>query len=64
MKENQDLQAKRQQIIRFGQPVKIYGKLKGVVIKELPDYHFKVSMGNAGVNWVDTLHINEIEIWT
>ena len=59
-----DLEKKKILITKFGQPVKIYGKLKGVVIKELPDYHFKVSMGNAGVNWVDTLHINEIEIWT
>lgn len=64
MKEKMGLQQKKQLITKLGQAVKIHKKLQGVIIKELPDNYFKVSTGNAGVNWVDTLHIDEIDIWT
>ena len=47
----------------MGQAVRVHRKLQGVVIKALPDYRYKVSTGNSGHNWVDELHIDEIEIW-
>ena len=62
MEKDQALK-KHQAITKFGTPVRVHKKLKGVVIKSLPDGYYKVSTGNSGVNWTDTLHLNEIEVW-
>ena len=59
----EDLRLKITRITKLGTPVRVHNKLKGVVLARVDDYNFRVSCGNSGVNWVDTLHIDEIELW-
>jgi hypothetical protein len=53
---------KAQQITRLGQPLTIYGRIVGVCLKQESPEDFIISMTNAGVNWKDTIHIDDISV--
>ena len=57
-----DLSEKSQAITKLGTTITCWGRTKGVALKALPNDYFRVSMGDAGVNWLDDVHIDNIDI--
>jgi len=61
---NQDLAKKRAVITKLGTPVLAWGRTRGAVLGEEEDNanHFRVSLHDSGSNWVDVIHIDNIEV--
>ncbi len=47
-------------IIKFGHPILVYGRLHGMILKQIDSEHYVVSVGNQGVNWKETVHISNL----
>ena len=58
----QDLVHKKAAITKLGTPVLAWGRTRGVVLGEETEGYFRVSLSDSGVNWVDTVHIDKIEV--
>jgi hypothetical protein len=52
---------KHAQIIKLGTPV-YYGPTEGCCIKYLGDDTYRLSLSAGGVNWVDDVHIDKLEV--
>ena len=57
-----NLEEKAKQITKLGSELRLYGKAMGVCLRRIDKYTFRISLGNAGVNWVDDIHIDKIEV--
>ena len=60
--EDSPIEDKAQRIIKLGSELRLYGKVIGVCLKHIDEYTFRVSLGNAGVNWVDDRQIDKLEV--
>jgi len=60
--EDSPIERKARQIIKLGAELKIYNKVMGVCLKRIDSVTFRISLGNAGVNWVEDINIDKIEV--
>lgn len=62
----QDLVSKKAAITKLGTPVLAWGRTRGVVLGEEAGLegtnNFRVSLSDSGVNWVDIISIEHIEV--
>lgn len=57
-----DNTTKASKITKLGTPLLLYGRTTGVCLKQIDEVTFRISLGDAGVNWTDDIHIDKIEI--
>ena len=62
MKDQQDLQTKRAAITKLGTPVTAWNRNTGVVLSEVSEGVFRVSMSNGGVSFAADVPIADIEV--
>lgn len=65
MKNRTETQAlKLRRVTKLGQAVKVHGRNKGVVLKELADGDLVVSTGDGNMSWKDTVPLDKLEVWS
>ena len=51
------------QVTKLGQQLLLYGRTKGVNLRQVDSETYLISLGDAGVNWTDEINIKDISLW-
>jgi hypothetical protein len=53
---------KRKRIMKLGAAILAFGRTTGVILSEVDENVFRVSLSDAGVNWTDNIPIDRLEV--